>query len=145
LIRPHYVKIFGDGGADSHTVLMKKPFADDPGNLGEMFLPIEEYRKAILDFYKNGITMHVHVLGDATAARIIDIFEEAEATYPDSKAVLHLSHNQSTDFGDLDRLAALKKVTVSFSPINAISRSLTSGPRLKRGSRLGSAATSRRA
>ena len=28
LIRPHYVKIFGDGGADSHTILMKEPFAD---------------------------------------------------------------------------------------------------------------------
>ena len=120
LIRPHYVKIFGDGGADSHTVLMKEPFADSPGNVGSMFLPFEEYRDAILDFYKNGITVHVHVLGDATAARIIDIFEEAEATYPDSDAVLHLSHNQSTDLEDLDRLAALKKTTVSFSPMLAV-------------------------
>jgi len=120
LIRPHYVKIFGDGGADSHTVLMKEPFADSPGNLGSMFLPFDEYRAAILDFYAKGITVHVHVLGDATAARIIDIFEEAEATYPDSKAVLHLSHNQSTDDGDLDRLAALKKATVSFSPMLAV-------------------------
>jgi predicted amidohydrolase YtcJ len=120
LIRPHYVKIFGDGGADSHTVLMKEPFADDPENLGEMFLPLEEYREAILNFYKNGITVHVHVLGDATAAGIIDIFEEAEATYPDSDAVLHLSHNQSTDDGDLDRLAALKTATASFSPMLAV-------------------------
>ena len=120
LIRPHYVKIFGDGGADSHTVLMKEPFADSPENLGSMFLPFDEYRAAILDFYAKGITVHVHVLGDATAARIIDIFEEAEATYPDSDAVLHLSHNQSTDYEDLDRLAALKKVTASFSPMLAV-------------------------
>ena len=42
LIKPHYVKIFGDGGADSHTILMKEPFADSPGNLGSMFLPIED-------------------------------------------------------------------------------------------------------
>ena len=76
LIRPHYVKIFGDGGADSHTVLMKEPFADSPGNLGSMFLPFDEYRVAILDFFSKGITVHVHVLGDATAARIIDIFEK---------------------------------------------------------------------
>ena len=120
LIRPHYVKIFGDGGADSHTVLMKEPFADSPGNVGSMFLPFEEYRTAILDFYAKGITVHVHVLGDASAARIIDIFEEAEATYPDSDAVLHLSHNQSTDHEDLDRLAALNKATASFSPMLAV-------------------------
>jgi hypothetical protein len=85
-----------------------------------MFLPFDEYRAAILDFYAKGITVHVHVLGDATAARIIDIFEEAEATYPNSDAVLHLSHNQSTDHEDLDRLAALKKATVSFSPMLAV-------------------------
>ncbi len=120
LIRPHYVKIFGDGGADSHTVLMKEPFADSPGNLGSMFRPFEEYKEAILDYHSKGITVHVHVLGDGTAARIIDIFEEAEATYPDSDAVLHLSHNQSTDPEDLDRLAALKKATASFSPMLAV-------------------------
>jgi len=120
LIRPHYVKIFGDGGADSHTVLMKEPFADSPGNLGSMFLPFEEYRAAILDYHSRGMTVHVHVLGDGTAARIIDIFEEAEATYPDSNAVLHLSHNQSTDHEDLDRLAALNKATASFSPMLAV-------------------------
>ena len=120
LIRPHYVKIFGDGGADSHTVLMKEPFADSPGDVGLMFLPFEEYRAAILDFYSKGITVHVHVLGDGTAARIIDIFEEAETTYPESNAVLHLSHNQSTDLEDLDRLAALKTATASFSPMLAV-------------------------
>ena len=120
LIRPHYVKIFGDGGADSHTVLMKEPFADSPGNVGSMFLPFEEYRTAILAYHSKGITVHVHVLGDGTAARIIDIFEEAEATYPESDAVLHLSHNQSTDHEDLDRLAALNKATASFSPMLAV-------------------------
>jgi predicted amidohydrolase YtcJ len=120
LIKPHYVKIFGDGGADSHTILMKEPFADSPGDLGSMFLPIEDYRKAILDYHSKGISVHVHVLGDGTAARIIDIFEEAEATYPESKANLHLSHNQSTDPEDLDRLVALKTATVSFSPMLAV-------------------------
>lgn len=120
LIKPHYVKIFGDGGADSHTVLMKEPFADAPGDKGSMFLPLEEYREAILNFHSKGISVHVHVLGDATAARIINIFEEAEAAYPESKANLHLSHNQSTDHEDLDRLAALKTGTISFSPMLAV-------------------------
>ena len=64
--------------------------------------------------------MHVHVLGDGSAARIIDIFEEADAAYPDSEAVLHLSHNQGTDLEDLDRLAALNNATVSFSPMLAV-------------------------
>lgn len=120
LIKPHYVKIFGDGGADSHTVLMKEPFADAPDDKGSMFLPLEEYREAILNFHSKGISVHVHVLGDATAARIIDLFEEAEAAYPESKANLHLSHNQSTDHEDLARLAKLKTATISFSPMLAV-------------------------
>ena len=120
LIRPHYVKIFGDGAADSHTILMKEPFADDPGIYGSMYLPFEQYREGILGLFKDGMTVHVHVLGDGSASKIIDIFEEAEATYPDSKAALHLSHNQSTDLGDLDRLAALNKVTVPYSPMLAV-------------------------
>lgn len=120
LIRPHYVKIFGDGGADSHTTLMKEPFSDSPGNFGSMYLPFEDYRAAILDYHSKGITVHVHVLGDASAAKIIDIFEEAEATYPDSGAVLHLAHNQLIDDEDLDRLAALTKATMNFSPMLAV-------------------------
>ena len=119
-IKPHYVKIFGDGGADSHTTLMKEPFADASGNYGSMYLPVEEYRQAILDYHSKGMTVHVHVLGDETPTKIIDIFEEAEATYPDSRAVLHLAHNQSTVPEDLDRLAALKKATVNFSPMLAV-------------------------
>lgn len=120
LIRTHYVKIFGDGAVDTHTALLKEPYADSPGNLGAMYLPFETYRAAILDFHSRGITVHVHALGDGTAAKIIDIFEEAEATYPDSEAVLHLGHNQGTDDGDLDRLAKLNKVTVNFSPMLAV-------------------------
>ena len=120
LIRPHYVKIFADGGADSHTTLMKEPFADDPGNYGSMYRPIEEYREAILDYHSKGVAVHVHVLGDETPTKIIDIFEEAEATYPDSEAVLHLAHNQGTVHEDLDRLAGLSKATVNFSPMLAV-------------------------
>jgi len=120
LIRPHYVKIFGDGGADSHTTLMKEPFADSPGNYGSMYLPVEKYREAILDYHSKGISVHVHVLGDDTPTKIIDIFEEAEAMYPDSEGVLHLAHNQSTLEEDLDRLAALNKATINFSPMLAV-------------------------
>jgi hypothetical protein len=125
LIRPHYVKIFADGAADSHTVLMKEPFADAPGNYGEMYLPFEQYREGILGLFKAGMTVHVHALGDGSASKIIDIFEEAEATYPDSKATLHLAHNQSTTKDDLDRFAKLQKSTMSFSPMLAVGHPMT--------------------
>jgi predicted amidohydrolase YtcJ len=120
LIRTHYVKIFGDGAVDSHTALLKEPYADAPGTVGAMYLPVETYRKAILDYHSRGITVHVHVLGDGTATRIIDIFEEAEATAPDSEGILHLAHNQLIADEDLDRLAALKRATMNFSPMLAV-------------------------
>ena len=119
-VRTHYVKIFADGAADSHTLLMKKPYADDPLNFGSMYLPVEEYREAILDMHSRGISVHVHVMGDATADKIIGIFEEAEETFPDSKAILHLAHAVSVDDEELDRLAALEKATVNFSPMLAV-------------------------
>lgn len=120
LIRPHYVKIFADGGADSHTTLMKEPFADAPDNYGALYRPIEEYRDAILYYFEKGQTVHVHVLGDESPTQIISIFEEAEATYPDSAAILHLAHNQGTTNEDLDRIAALERVTINFSPMLAV-------------------------
>jgi len=119
-IRTHYVKIFADGAADSHTLLMKAPYADDPDNFGAMYLTIEEYRTAILDLHSRGISVHVHAMGDATADQIIGIFEEAEETYPDSTATLHLGHAVSVDDEEYDRLAALKKATLNFSPMLAV-------------------------
>ncbi len=119
-IRTHYVKIFADGAADSHTLLMKEPYADDPDNVGAMYLPVEEYRTAILDFFSRGITVHVHAMGDGTIAQIVDIFEEAERTHPDSTALLHLGHAVSLDAAEIERLAELERVTVNFSPMLAV-------------------------
>jgi len=120
LIKPHYVKIFADGAADSHTLLLSKPYADAPDTYGSMYLPIEEYRKAILKYHSKDISVHVHAMGDSTSTLIIDIFEEAEATYPDSKGVLHFGHAPFVKNKDLDRLAKLKKVTMNFSPMLAV-------------------------
>lgn len=119
-IRTHYVKIFADGAADSHTLFMKKPYADDPGNVGSMYLSVAEYRHAILDFFSRGVTVHVHAMGDATIEKLVDIFEEAEATHPDSPAVFHLAHAVSLDSREIERMAALNRVTVDFSPMLAV-------------------------
>jgi len=120
LIKPHYVKIFADGSADAHTLLLSEVYADDPSTKGSMFLPFEDYRKAILEFHSNDISVHVHTLGDGSATQIIDIFEEAEKLYPNSKGTLHFGHAPFVQEKDLDRLAKLKKVTVNFSPMLAI-------------------------
>jgi predicted amidohydrolase YtcJ len=120
LIKPHYVKIFADGAADSHTLLLSKPYADAPDNYGSMYLPIDDYRKAILKYHSKDISVHVHSMGDSTSTVIIDIFREAEETFPNSKGVLHFGHAPFVKDEDLDRLAALKKVTVNFSPMLAV-------------------------
>ena len=120
LIKPHYVKIFADGAADSHTLLLSEPYNDDPDNYGSMYLPFEDYRKAILDYHAKDISVHVHAMGDKTSTLLIDIFEEAEATYPDSKGVLHFGHAPFVKEEDLDRLTKLKKVTMNFSPMLAV-------------------------
>ena len=120
LIRPHYVKIFADGAADSHTLLLKEPYSDDPGNYGSMYLSADDYREAILYYFSRGVTVHVHAIGDGTAEKIVGIFEEAEKAYPDSKASLHLAHLHMTDEAELDRLSRLEKATVDFSPMLAV-------------------------
>ncbi|GGZ90009.1 amidohydrolase [Algibacter mikhailovii] len=120
LIKPHYVKIFADGAADSHTLLLSEPYADAPDTKGSMYLPIEDYSKAILDYHSKDISVHIHAMGDQTSTLIIDIFEEAEATYPDSKGVLHFGHAPFVKEADLDRLSKLKKVTMNFSPMLAV-------------------------
>jgi len=120
LIKPHYVKIFADGAADSHTLLLSEVYADAPDTYGSMYLPFDDYRSAILDYHSRDISVHVHALGDSTATRIIDIFEEAEKLYPDSKGVLHLGHASFVREKDLDRIKNLTRVTMNFSPMLAI-------------------------
>lgn len=120
LVKPHYVKIFADGAADSHTLLLSEPYADAPDNYGSMYLPLETYRKAILDYHSKDISVHIHAMGDKTSTLIIDIFEEAEAAYPNSKGVLHFGHAPFIKEEDLERLAKLKKVTMNFSPMLAV-------------------------
>ena len=119
-IRPHYVKIFADGAADSHTLLMKEPYTNKPDTKGSMYLPVDEYRKSILDFYSRDISVHVHSMGDATTEKILGIFEEAEEKFPNSKATLHLAHCSLVDDVEFDRLQKLKKVTMNFSPMLAV-------------------------
>jgi len=120
LIKPHYVKIFADGAADSHTLLLSDVYADAPNTYGSMYLQIEKYRKAILDYHARDISVHIHVLGDSTATRIIDVFEEAENLYPNSKGILHLGHASFIREKDINRISNLKKVTMNFSPMLAI-------------------------
>ena len=119
-IKPHYVKIFADGAADSHTLLMKEPYTDKPESKGSMYLPVEEYRKAILDYFSRGISVHVHSMGDATTDKIIGIFEEAEKTFPNSEATLHLAHCSLIDDEEFERLKKLKNATMNFSPMLAV-------------------------
>ena len=120
LIKPHYVKIFADGAADSHTLLLSEVYADAPDTHGSMYLSFEDYRKAILDYHQRDISVHVHGMGDSTVSRLIEIFEEAEKLHPNSKAILHLRHAPFVQERDLHRISKLKKVTVNFSPMLAI-------------------------
>ena len=85
-----------------------------------MYLPFEEYREAVLYYYKNDVSVHIHAMGDSTISNIVSIFEEAERTYPESKAMLHLGHAWMLSEKDIDRLEKLQSVSVNFSPMLAI-------------------------
>jgi predicted amidohydrolase YtcJ len=116
LVYPNYVKIFGDGSPVARTSLLLEPYEGDPEFFGDANMTTEEYAEAFIKFDKMGVGVHIHVLGDGTARRVVDAFEIMKRKNGDTGVRHKVAHNFMTTKADLARLAQMKDVNVDFSP-----------------------------
>jgi len=116
LIRPNYVKVFGDGSPGPQTSLLLEPYEGTADFVGDANMSVEDFAAAFIKFDNMGVGVHIHVLGDGTARRVIDAFELMKEKNGDTGTRHKLAHNFMTTGADLERIARLKDVNMDFSP-----------------------------
>ena len=117
MIQCNYVKMFFDGGPDSYTAYLLEDYVGRPGHKGSPNLPRAEFKRHIKAFLDKGISVQIHVLGDAGGRELGKIFAEISDENPDNDVLMHFSHAWMTRPEDFSRLAQANNVCVDFSPV----------------------------
>ncbi|MCP3973240.1 MAG: amidohydrolase [bacterium] len=109
------VKRFGDGSFGSHTAAMLEPFADDPDERGTLRLNESDAEMARLSIAA-GRAVAIHAIGDAAAARVLDLFEDlaADGAAPHKLRMEHASLLSAADMERMGRLGAVASVQPAF-------------------------------
>ena len=110
------IKLFMDGIHENRSGAVLEPYADDPDFVSDTTLSVEELRDFLLELHEEKFDLHVHVIGDLAAKRVLDAVEQArsevgENFYPR----VSMGHLQTVDPGDWPRFRELG-VSANFTP-----------------------------
>ncbi len=115
-VRPNYVKIFSDGGPNSHTSALLEPYANRPDSHGDANMTVAEFAEAFKMFDDWGVGVHVHSIGDGSIRRVVDALEIMKEANGDSGVRHKIAHNMMIHPDELPRIATMKDVNIDFSP-----------------------------
>jgi len=109
------VKRFGDGSFGAFTAAMFEPFTDSPGSTGTMRLNDLDITMAHTSVAA-GRAVAIHAIGDAAAARVLDVFEHlvSEGTEPHRLRLEHASVLAEEDIDRIGRLGIVASVQPAF-------------------------------
>lgn len=113
-VRVPAVKFMVDGVIESHTAAMLEPYADKPGERGQLALDPETYRQALADCAARGFQPWTHAIGDAGVRLALDAYQALGR--PDLRP--RVEHIEVVSIADLPRFGALG-VIASMQPIHA--------------------------
>lgn len=100
-VHANFIKLFIDGTAETGTGYMLLPSPD--GSTGFPIWQPAELEDLTLRANKNGVTMHIHTMGDAAVKEVVDAYEKAyKAGYRLRNQMVHL---RNVDEADYDRMA----------------------------------------
>ena len=102
----HSAKFFMDGVFENRTAALKAPYADPPGGNAPCMFGADETGALFTALDAARFAIHVHVIGDAAAARALDGLQAARAANGPWPAAHQLAHLQLIDEADLPRLRA---------------------------------------
>ena len=72
-----------------------------------MMTVTEEMLDKMLKNFGAGLQVRVHVIGDGSARKVIDVVEEARKLYPENTRPMHLAHATFVHPDDMRRMAEL--------------------------------------
>lgn len=105
LVQAATAKFFCDGVLETHTGLLKQPYADTPGYAGTPIWEPARLFEASARAAAAGFQLHYHAIGDAAVALALDAIEAARHGRPGARDLI--THLQVVDAADIPRMAAL--------------------------------------
>jgi predicted amidohydrolase YtcJ len=106
----HAAKIFVDGVIEGGTAYLLEPYAHRPDFRGEPIWGPALLKKACAVLNKNGIQIHLHVIGDAAARITLDAIDHARKVSGKKDLRHSITHMHLVDPADIPRFAELEIV-----------------------------------
>jgi predicted amidohydrolase YtcJ len=113
-----------DGALGSRGALLLEPYSDAPDKIGLLLTPVERFRPMLVEALRKGIQVETHAIGDSANRLLLNTYEEAFKTVPDSERAIkdprwRDEHTQIVEPSDLPRFRQLG-VIPSMQPSHAI-------------------------
>jgi predicted amidohydrolase YtcJ len=118
-IRFGYLKGFIDGTLGSGTMLVFKPFEDEPDKTGLAMMSYEELERRIIAADKMGFQVGIHAIGPKANRWILNAFEKAQEANGKRDSRHRSEHAQILTLDDIPRFAKLR-VIASMQPTHCI-------------------------
>ncbi len=118
-IRFGYLKGFIDGTLGSGTMLVFKPFEDEPDKTGLAMMSYEELERRIIAADKMGFQVGIHAIGPKANRWILNAFEKAQEVNGRRDSRHRSEHAQILALDDIPRFAKLG-VIASMQPTHCI-------------------------
>lgn len=122
------VKLYVDGALGSRGALLKRPYADSPGQNGLALLTPAQLKNKMSRAAMDGFQTAVHAIGDKANEEILSAIEEMGASYSGDRR-WRIEHAQILDPTDLPRIAATGTIA-SMQPVHQTSDRLMAEARL---------------
>lgn len=101
------VKIMQDGVIENHTGAMLEPYSDEPGHLGDSFLPPERLAEIVVALDARGFDVHLHAVGDRAVRECLDAVERARRVNGPEGGRHQIAHLDVVDPADVPRFRSL--------------------------------------
>ncbi len=105
-VRAGTVKAFIDGVVETHTAAMLEPYADDPSQLGETSMPVEDLERLVLEFDRRKFQIYVHAIGDRGVRVTLDAFDRARKENPEWDRRHRIEHIEMIATEDIPRFGS---------------------------------------
>ena len=114
------VKLFIDGAMGSRGAALLADYADDAGNSGLLFMPVEDLEAQIEKAISCGFQVGVHAIGDRGNRVALDAFETITPKYPENPGRHRIEHAQTLTEADIPRFSELG-IIAAMQPTHATS------------------------
>lgn len=113
LFQTNSAKIFIDGVIEGGTAFLKEPYKTQPDNYGKLLWNLDSLNKMCIALEKEHFQIHVHSIGDAATAVILDALEAATIHNGMRDRRNSITHLQLLDNPDFKRFNKLNVIAIT--------------------------------